>query len=120
MHNYPNNGQIKIKDGYVLRDKHLITGGEIIVDMQSISVDDIKNSEKSGYLTSHLKNEDFFDVKNFPTSYLKILSSREILSKDRLNSNIEILAELTIKNITNKISIYSNVDFDKNISSPKQ
>ena len=32
------------------------------------------------------------------------------------NSNMQISAELTIKDITNEILIYSNIDFDRNIS----
>ena len=109
-------GHIKIENGYVLKDKNLIVGGEIVVDMQSISVDDIKDSGKNEYLTSHLKNEDFFNVEKFPKAHLKILSSKEIFSKDMANSNLQMSAELTIKDITNEILIYSNVDFDRNIS----
>ena len=110
------NGQIKIKNGYVLKSEDLITGGEIIIDMQSISVDDIKNPDKNQYLVSHLKNEDFFDVEKFPTANLKILSSKQSITTDKTNSNIEISAELTIKNITHKILFYSYVDFNKNTS----
>ena len=109
-------GHIKIEEGYILKKDNLIIGGEIIVDMESITVDDIKNPEKNGYLVSHLKNEDFFAVNKFPEAKLKILSSEKIFSKDMINSNVMFSGELTIKDITNKVSIYSNVDFEKNIS----
>ena len=46
------NGKIKIKNGYVLKNKDLIAGGEIIIDVQSISVDDIKNPDKNQYLVN--------------------------------------------------------------------
>ena len=84
--------------------------------MQSITVDDIENPKKNGYLVSHLKNEDFFDVSKYPKAYLKILSSKKISSKDMINSNVSIIGELNIKGITNKVVINSNIDFDKNIS----
>ena len=109
-------GHIKIEEGYVLKKNNLIVGGEIVVDMESITVDDIKNTEKNGYLVSHLKNEDFFHVSEFPKAYLKILSSKEIFSEDMINSNIAIIGELTIKDITHKVKINSNIDFDRNIS----
>ncbi len=109
-------GHITIENGYVLKKDNSIVGGEIIVDMQSITVDDIKNPEKNGYLVSHLKNEDFFDVNNFPKAYLKILSSKPVSSKDMINSNISIAGELTIKGIQHEIVINSNIDFEKNVS----
>ena len=110
------NGKVKIKNGYVLKKDDLLTGGEVIIDMESISVDDIKHEEWNLSLVEHLKNEDFFDVKKFPTATLKILSSQKSSIKDKLNSNIEILGELTIKNITNKIPMNLYIDFEKNIS----
>ena len=109
-------GHIAIDEGYVLKKDNLIVGGEIVVDMQSITVDDIENAKKNGYLVSHLKNEDFFDVIKYPKAYLKILSSEKISSKDMINSNVSIIGELNIKGITNKVVINSNIDFDKNIS----
>ena len=109
-------GHIKIDEGYVLKKNNLIVGGEIVVNMESITVDDIKDIDKNGYLVSHLKNEDFFHVDEFPKAYLKILSSKEIFSKDMINSNISIMGELTIKDITHKVTINANVDFDRNIS----
>ncbi len=109
-------GHIAIEGGYVIKKDDLIIGGEIVVDMQSITVDDIKNVDKNGYLVSHLKNEDFFDVDKFPKAYLQILSSKKISSEDMISSNISITGDLIIKGISNKVVINTNVDFNKNIS----
>tara|TARA_Y100000814_G_C12146070_1_gene339232 strand:- start:23 stop:514 length:492 start_codon:yes stop_codon:yes gene_type:complete len=109
-------GHIQIEDGYILKENNLIVGGEIVVDMKSITVDDIENPEKNGYLVSHLKNEDFFNVDKFPKAYLKILSSKKISSKDIINSNLSINAELIIKDISKNVLINSNIDFDRNIA----
>ena len=109
-------GHIAIENGYVLKKNNLIVGGEIVIDMQSITVEDIKNPEKNGYLVSHLKNEDFFDVNKFPKANLKILSSKQISSKDMIDSNTAILGELSIKGITNKVTINSNIDFERNVA----
>ena len=84
--------------------------------MNSISVDDIEHPDWNKSLVDHLKNEDFFDVKKFPTSKLKILSSKESSIKDKSNSNLEVSGELTIKDITNKIMFPLYVDFTNNTS----
>ena len=110
------NGQIKIKNGYVLKKDTLLVGGEVIIDMKSISVDDIEHPEWNTSLVEHLKNEDFFNVEKFPISTLKINSSKKSLINDKSNSNVEITADLTIKSITNEISVHSYIDFDKNMS----
>jgi len=110
------NGQVKIKNGYVLKREGLLVGGEIVVDMNSISVDDIEHPDWNKSLVDHLKNEDFFDVKKFPTSKLKILSSKESSIKDKSNSNLEISSKLTIKDITHEIVFHSYVDFNANTS----
>ena len=110
------NGQIKIKEGYIIKNDDLILGGKITIDMESISVEDIKNSDSNQYLVNHLKNEDFFNVNVFPIATLDILSSKLISANDKNNSNIEIAGNLTIKNITNRVLIYSYVDLSNNLS----
>ena len=110
------NGQVKIKSGYILKKDTTFVGGEIIVDMTSISVDDIEHPKWNLSLVEHLKNEDFFDVEKFPTAILKINSSKKHLINDKINSNVEISGDLTIKNITNKVLIQSHIDFTKNTS----
>ena len=110
------NGQVKIKSGYILKKDTTFVGGEIIVDMTSISVDDIEHPKWNLSLVEHLKNEDFFDIEKFPTAILKINSSKKHLINDKINSNVEISGDLTIKNITNKVLIQSHIDFTKNTS----
>ena len=110
------NGEIKIKNGYILKNDTSLVGGEIIIDMNSISVHDIEHPKWNQSLVEHLKTEDFFDVKKFPVAILQILSSKKSYINDKLNSNVEISGELTIKNITNKVLIHSYIDFNRNIS----
>ena len=100
----------------ILKNDTSLVGGEIIIDMNSISVHDIEHPKWNQSLVEHLKTEDFFDVKKFPVAILQILSSKKSYINDKLNSNVEISGELTIKNITNKVLIHSYIDFDRNIS----
>lgn len=64
-------GKIKIKEGHLLinKDGH-IQSAEIIIDMGSITCDNIKNKKKNAKLVRHLKHADFFDVEKYPTAHL--------------------------------------------------
>lgn len=86
-------GTMKFHDSYVIIEKNNIVSGEFIVDMTSISCEDLSGSGKAK-LEGHLKSEDFFDVKNFKTAKLVV------------NSVIDQKASgfLTIKNITHPVN----------------
>ena len=53
-----------------------ITAGEIVIDMKSIQVTDIKDEESNADLRGHLMNADFFDVENYPIAKLSIGGSQ--------------------------------------------
>jgi len=65
--------------------------------------------KRRGWIEEHLKNEDFFDVENFPTSKLVITSAEQ-----RTDNIYKITADLTIKGITNKIVFTANVTVKRN------
>jgi len=71
------NGQIAISKGFLELGKNGIIGGEVILDMKSISVDDLASKEEAkgrSVLINHLKSKDFLDVENHPTGKFKITS----------------------------------------------
>ncbi len=61
--------------GEVTLNENLITHAKVMVDMGSITVEDLKDEESNAKLTNHLKSEDFFDVENHPTAYVLIENS---------------------------------------------
>ena len=68
-------GTIKLKSGKIIISKeNVITSGEFIVDMSTINCTDLSGKAKQS-IESHLKDDDFFDVENYPTSTFKIKSS---------------------------------------------
>jgi len=69
------NGAIKIKSGHVVLKNGEITGGTIVIDMNSITNADIKSEEYSKKLVDHLKLEDFFGVEKFPTATFTVKSA---------------------------------------------
>lgn len=100
------NGTIDFKEGYFIKTNDVITGGEFIIDMNSIKCDDIEDEESNASLVSHLKDPDFFDVKNFSKAKL-VIKAVEYFE----NNEIRVYSDLTIKGITNKISFNAKVDY---------
>lgn len=101
-------GTINFKEGYFLKNNGVISGGEFIIDMNSIICTDNGKIDRDSGLVNHIKNEDFFDVKKFPFAKLVITSisyENSILLK--------IYANLTIKGITRPINFRGEVDSDK-------
>lgn len=98
-------GDVTIKSGAVTLAGDLIKSGEIIIDMDSMTVTDIpKEKEENGKLLGHLKNEDFFNVKKFNTAKLNIKSSKVVKP-----SELEVTGDLTIKNITKPVVFTLNL-----------
>jgi K(+)-stimulated pyrophosphate-energized sodium pump len=91
-------GFVKITSGSFTIDSSGIAGGLFELDMNSLSVADIKEEEDNKGLVEHLKNSDFFNVDTFPTAKLEIISS-EKLSGNSYN----VKATLTLKGVTNEI-----------------
>ena len=59
-------GYINFKEGYFIKSKDVITGGEFIIDMNSITNSDIKEKRGKDSLVKHLMESDFFDVEKHP------------------------------------------------------
>ena len=101
-------GFIKFSKGYFIKTGEIITGGEFIIDMNSITNTDIKAKKANNSLVNHLKDPDFFDVKKHPTAKIKI-NSFEYFD----NNQVRIRADLTIKGITNSINFNADLDYEK-------
>ncbi len=73
-------GHILAKEGKVeFNSKGEITGGEIVIDMKSISNEDLKSDPANQKkLVGHLSSADFFNVNQHPTAVFKIKSVRSI------------------------------------------
>jgi hypothetical protein len=87
------NGEVGIKNGALRIYKDEIVGGDFVIDMTSLVVTD----GSGGRLEQHLRSEDFFDVEKNPEARLSILSV------EKTNDGFFVVANLTIKGITNKI-----------------
>lgn len=90
-------GSINLKEGSLNMSGDQITGGQFVIDMTSIVVEDL-SGESKGQLEGHLRSDDFFSVEKFPTSTLVIKSGNKTADGYYVNGDI------TIKGTTEPIS----------------
>ena len=102
-------GYIKISKGFLSINHGSLVGGQFVIDMNSITCTDIKSEGKNKYFVEHLKDDDFFNVKEFPQSKIKIVKVTPVDDKENL---YDIVASLTIKGITNPISFQSKISIN--------
>ena len=91
-------GQLMLSEAMFVIEGGELVAGQIIMDMNSIRVRDIKDREENMDLVNHLKSPDFFGVEEFPVASLVITDSQR---SDE--NNYVAVGELTIKGITNKV-----------------
>lgn len=103
------NGSIKLKEGNIMVENGTISSGTIMIDMNTITVEDIEDAGTNAKLKGHLMSEDFFGVENNPTSTFKIT---KVESKE--GELYDIHGDLTIKGITQKVTIPTTVKMDGN------
>ena len=97
-------GTVNILKGTLNIDHGTLVGGQLSIDMQSLATTDM--SEKyNKKLDGHLKNEDFFNVSEFPTASITIINAVR-----GSGNSYKIMANLTIKGITHPISFASDVN----------
>lgn len=82
----------------------VITSGEFVIDMNTITNTDLKDEKDNAKLVKHLKSEDFFDSKNHPDAKLVIKSSSVISS-----GVLKTTGDLTIRGITKTIEFETRV-----------
>ena len=94
------NGTILIKKGELILADGKLVGGKFIVDTTSIKILDITDPATNAQFAGHLASDDFFSTKEFPEATLEILSV----------AGNHITANLTIKDITNAVDFYAEVN----------
>ncbi len=112
------NGTINIKNGFVnVNTDNQITGGEFVIDMNSISNADLTDAEKKGQLEGHLKSADFFEVEKYPEAKFVITSVTPATDTDKQkfkDATHLVSGNFTMKDQTHNISIPANVSVQNN------
>ncbi len=97
-------GTIKIQKGVLGIQHGTLVGGQISIDMSTITNTDMEGRMKQR-LEWHLKNKDFFNVEEFPLATITITNSVR-----GSGNSYKIMANLTIKGITHPISFAADVN----------
>lgn len=108
------NGTIALKEGALLFEDDKLTGGEFVVDMTTIVVDDLEAGKGKEKLEGHLNTDDFFNTTNHKTATLKFTT----VNTSGKNS-YEVTGDLTIKGITKAITFDISVYGSKATASLK-
>ena len=98
-------GRIDLKQADLTFEDGQLSGGIFVINMMSIVCTDLSGDYKQK-LEGHLKSEDFFNVSKFPEASL------EIINVSQKRNVLNIVADITIKEITERISFQANVSND--------
>lgn len=86
-------GEIQLKEGYLLMDKRELKAGSFVIDMHSITVTDIPEHEPipRKNLIEHLSSEDFFAVDQYPIAKFDITAiEKNKMDRLHISGNLEI------------------------------
>lgn len=83
-------GNLAVKSGKITLKGEEISGGEVVVDMNSLTSTDITDPEYNTKYVGHMKSEDFFNTAKYPESKLVIKSSKKTAK------GLEVKGDLTI------------------------
>lgn len=107
-------GNIKISQGDLIVSEGAIAGGNVNIDMNSITCTDMQG-EYADKLVGHLKNDDFFSTDKFPASTFEITKITPLKeTKDDGHANYTIEGKITIKGVTENISFPAYVMIREN------
>lgn len=109
-------GHIKILEGSLELTNGMIKGGSFVIDMTSITVDDVENENYNAKLVNHLKSDDFFGVEQHPSASLLIKSAENTgMNRSADNGKLtqvdqyKITADISIKGVTKEITFDAEV-----------
>ncbi len=96
------NGTIRVSGGELLVNQGTLLSGKVTLDMTSIAVVDLEDPGERTELESHLRDSEFFDVKNFPAAEFTF---DEALPSKTENFNAVVTGQLTMKGKTSAVNI---------------
>jgi polyisoprenoid-binding protein YceI len=105
-------GYVRLTSGTLNVEKGVLKGGSFVIDLNSIVDLDLTDETWNAKLIGHLKSADFFDVQKYPTSRFVITKATR-LSDAATGAAYSIEGNLTIKDITKKISFQAQIKLDK-------
>jgi polyisoprenoid-binding protein YceI len=110
------NGTIKLSSGTVTMNGKTLTGGEFVIDMNTINNADLAASAKDkAKLEGHLKSDDFFGVAKNPTATFKITAAKANTDKKKKHTH-DVTGDLTLKGITQSMTVPATITTEKDMA----
>lgn len=101
-------GNITAKSGSITVKDDLITSGEVVVDMNTLTSTDLTDKEMNAKYVGHMKSPDFFDTAKNGDAKLVIKSSK------KTDKGLEVTGDLTMigqtKPVTFVVTDYKKTD----------
>ncbi|QCR23237.1 YceI family protein [Pontibacter sp. SGAir0037] len=113
------NGNIELQSGELTVANNQVTGGTIVIDMNTITNEDITDAKYNSDLVNHLKSDDFFGAEKYPTATFNITSLTPIASAAPGEANYTATGNLTIKDKTNPVTFPVYVTVENNEAKAK-
>jgi polyisoprenoid-binding protein YceI len=115
--NHP--GNFRLASGEVKLDGNQITGGDFVIDIKSLDVEQ-KEDMFQKKLKPHLLSGDFFDAEKFNTAEFEITGIEPYKPGEKDTSvvdgaNFNISGNLTLKGTTKNITFPARIDLDDNV-----
>ena len=107
-------GTLGLSEGWITMNSSTLLYGKFIFDMTSIMNTDLESPDLKLKLENHLKSEDFFNVDSFPHAILEIKKNHSIYQENNSDSTYLVHADLTIRGITNGISLSYQLEKSEN------
>lgn len=92
-------GKLKVKSGNVTFNDGAPSQGNLVIDMASLTNEDLTDAQWNAKLVGHLKSDDFFSVEKHPEAKLAIT---KITTKS--NGEFELTGKLTVKGKTETLT----------------
>jgi len=97
-------GTLNILTGSVPIRRGLPVNATFTIDMDSIRNLDVQDPALNKILVSHLKSDDFFHIKKFPTARFETTAFKPVAGAKAGGRNYDVTGKLTMKGITNAVS----------------
>jgi polyisoprenoid-binding protein YceI len=101
-------GEVKIGSGYLNFEKNALKGGEVVIDMTTITNTDIADQEYHKKFIDHMNSADFFDTANSKTATIVFKNVKKVKG-----DNYKITGDLTIKGKTAPVTFDAIANKDK-------
>ena len=102
-------GNVGIKEGVIYEKDGVFAGGSFKIDMDTISVNEMVDEQSKKELLDVLKNEDFFNVAQYPEATFVI----EQVIKEKGVNMYSVVGKFTIKGVEREIGLFTHIAKDE-------